>query len=98
MRQGVLGNSLVDAEQLSVRQREAWEDGRRPKGRGRLPPALCAVAYVQRERLVEGRLEGDGTALTAGVHGVCEVDMCDVCLWYPTSLSNWPVLVQGWVD
>lgn len=96
---GPAWDSLVDTEQLGVRQCEAWEDGRRPKGRRCLPPALCTVAYVQRKRLLEGRLKGYGTALTAGIHGG---RMCCGCVdnLYLVSYvpSNWPVLVQGWQD
>lgn len=62
-------NSRVDTQQLGVRQGKPGEDGRRPEGGGRLPSALGAVADVQRQRLLEGRLEGDGPALAGCVHG-----------------------------
>lgn len=70
------GDSLVALQQLSVWQREPGEDGRRPKGRARLALAIVAVTDVQRQRFGSRRLEADGSALAAGVHGRCRYVCC----------------------
>ncbi len=63
-------DSLIYAQQLDVRQGEAREDCRGTKGGAGLATAVGAVADVERQGLLYGRLEGYGPALALAIHGV----------------------------
>lgn len=61
-------NIRIAVQVIRLREPKVRENGRRAKRRARLPPALGAVAYIQRQGLGQRRLERDGAALTSGVH------------------------------
>ena len=60
--------SHITAQQVGIGQGKPREDGRGAKGRTRLPATLEAVTDVEGQRLGDGCLEGDGSALALGVH------------------------------
>lgn len=79
---GARVGSPVDAQQLSIGQRKTRKDGRGPKGRARLALALVTVTDVERQWLVQRRLEGDAAALATGLHGGLLVGIDSVELLY----------------